>query len=47
MSKFVIEPNKIYGVIERCYSVYKVEIACYPDFDDFLEADEVEEYEEA
>ncbi len=47
MSKFVIEPNKIYDVnfcsvrffirvIERCYSDYKVE-----------EADEEEEYEEA
>lgn len=46
MSKFVIEPNKIYDVkfcsyrffmrvIERWYSDYKVEIACYPDFDDF------------
>ena len=58
MSKFVIEPYKIYDVnfcsvrffirvIERCYSDYKVVIACYPDFDDSLEADEVEEYEEA
>lgn len=46
MSKFVIEPNEIYDVnfcsvrffirvIERCYSDYKVEIASYPDFDDF------------
>lgn len=58
MSKFVIEPNKIYDVnfcsvrffirvIERCYSDYKFEISCYPDFDDSLEADEEEEYEEA
>lgn len=58
MSKFVIEPNKIYDVnfcsyrffirvIERLYSDYKVEIGCYPDFDDSLEADEEEEYEEA
>ena len=46
MSKFVIEPKKIYDVvfwsyrflirvIERSYSDYKVEIAPYPDFDDF------------
>lgn len=55
MSKFVIEPNKIYDlnfcsfrffirVIERCYS------DCFFGpfvFDDSLEADEVEEYEEA
>lgn len=34
MSKFVIEPNKIYDVNFCC-------------FDDSLEADEVEEYEEA
>lgn len=58
MSKFVIEPNKIYDVnfcsyrffirvTERLYSDYKVEIACYPDFDDSLKADEEEEYEEA
>lgn len=58
MSKVVIEPNKIYDVnfcsdrffirvIERWYSDYKVEIACYPDFDDSLEADEEEEYEKA
>ena len=50
MSKFVIEPNKIYDVndgsycffirvIERWYSDYKVEIACYPDFDDFSDSD--------
>lgn len=87
MSKFVIKPNKIYEVnfcsirffirvIGRCYPDYNVEIAPYPDFDDFsyfdlnyrgfiynnfdlsclfgpfvfddsLEADEEEEYEEA
>lgn len=46
MSKFVIESNKVYDVnfcsfrffirvIERCNSDYKVEIAYYPDFDDF------------
>lgn len=45
MSKLVIEPNKIYlvvdnsgfffiRVIERWYSDYKVEIAPYPDFSD-------------
>lgn len=28
-------------------SDYKLEIACYLDFDDSLEADEVEEHEEA
>lgn len=50
MSKFVIEPNKIYDVndgsynffirvIERWYSDYKVEIACYPDLDDFSDFD--------
>lgn len=50
MSKFVIEPNKIYDVIfwsyrffirviERLHSDYKVEIACYPDFDDFSYSD--------
>lgn len=50
MSKFVIEPNKIYEVcdgsyfffirvIERWYSDYKVEIASYPDSDDFSESD--------
>lgn len=50
MSKFVIEPNKIYDVndgsysffirvVERWYSDYKVEIACYPDFDDFSDFD--------
>lgn len=53
MSKFVIEPNKIYDVnfcsyrffirvTERWNSDYKVEIACYPDFDDSLESDEEE-----
>lgn len=46
MSNFVIEPNKIYlvsscsfrffiRVIERCNSDYTVDLACYPDFDDF------------
>lgn len=50
MSKFVIEPNKIYDVddgsncfiirvIERWYSGYKVEIAPYPDLDEFSESD--------
>ena len=50
MSKFVIEPNKIYlafdgssvffiRVIERWYSDYKVEIALYPDFCDFSDSD--------
>lgn len=50
MSKFVIEPNKIYDVsdgsslffirvIERWYSDYKVEIASYPDLDDFSDCD--------
>lgn len=50
MSKFVIEPNKIYPVvdnsgiffirvIERWYSDYKVEIAPYPDSDDFSDSD--------
>lgn len=50
MSKFVIEPNKIYDVddgsyvffirvIERWYSDYKVEIASYPDSDDFSDSD--------
>lgn len=53
MSKFVIEPNKIYDVnfcsyrffirvIECCDSDYKVQIARYPDFDDSLESDEGE-----
>ena len=50
MSKFVIEPNKIYDVddgsnvffirvLERWYSDYKVEIAPYPDSDDFSDSD--------
>lgn len=50
MSNFVIEPNKIYDVsdgsslffirvIERWYSDYKVEIASYPDLDDFSDCD--------
>lgn len=50
MLKFVIEPNKIYPVvdnsgffficvIERWYSDYKVEIAPYPDSDDFSVSD--------
>lgn len=50
MSKFVIDPNKIYDVndgsnlffirvIERWYSGYKVEIAPYPDLDDFSDSD--------
>lgn len=50
MSKFVIEPNKIYvvadssyvffiRVLERWYSDYKVEIAPYPDLDDFSDSD--------
>lgn len=50
MSKFLIEPNKIYPVvdnsgfffirvIERWYSGYKVEIAPYPDLDDFSDSD--------
>jgi hypothetical protein len=50
MSKFVIEPNKIYDVndgsnvffirvVERWYSDYKVEIASYPDLDDFNDSD--------
>lgn len=50
MSKFVIEPNKIYDVndgsyvffirvLERWYSDYKVEIASYPDSDDFSDSD--------
>lgn len=50
MSKFVVEPNKIYDVndgsysffirvVERWYSDYKVEIACYPDLDDFSDYD--------
>lgn len=50
MSKFLIEPNKIYPVvdnsgfffirvIERWYSGYKVEIATYPDLDDFSDSD--------
>lgn len=49
MLKFVIEPNKIYPVvdnsgfffirvIERWYSDYKVEIAPYPDSDDFSDS---------
>lgn len=38
MSKFVIEPNKIYDVNFCSY----IHIASYPDFDDSLEADEVE-----
>lgn len=40
MSKFVIEPNKIYDVNFSCLFGPFV-------FDDSLEADEVEEYEEA
>lgn len=50
MSKFIIEPNKIYDVadgsnvffirvIERWYSGFKVEIAPYPDLDDFSDSD--------
>lgn len=50
MSKFVLEPNKIYHVdagsycfflrvIERWYSDYKVEVAPYPDSDDFSDSD--------
>lgn len=50
MSKFVIEPNKIYlafdgssvffiRVIEPYYSAYMVEIAPYPDFGDFSYSD--------
>lgn len=50
MSKFLIEPNKIYPVIdnsgfffirviERWYSDYKVEIAPCPDFDVFSDSD--------
>lgn len=50
MSKFLIEPNKIFDVndgsysffirvVERLYSDYKVEIACYPDLDDFSDSD--------
>ena len=50
MSKFVIEPNKIYEVsdgsycffirvLERWYSAYKVELASYPDLDDFSDSD--------
>lgn len=50
MSKFVIEPNKIYDVndgsynffirvLDRWYSDYKVEIAFYPDLDDFSDSD--------
>lgn len=50
MSKFVIEPNKIYPVVDnsgfffirvtkRWYSGYKVEIAPYPDLDDFSDSD--------
>lgn len=50
MSKFVIEPNKIYDVndgscsffirvLKRWYSDYKVEVAPYPDFDDFYDFD--------
>lgn len=51
MSKFVIEPNKIYDVNDGSYSFfirvvdrwsdldYKVEIAYYPDFDDFSDSD--------
>lgn len=50
MSKFVIEPNKIYfaydgssvffiRVIERWFSDYRVEIAPYPDSGDFSDSD--------
>ena len=50
MTKFVIEPNKIYDVndgsyvffirvLERWYSDFKVEIAPYPDSDDFSDSD--------
>ena len=50
MSKFVIEPNKIYDVddgsyvffirvLKRWYSDFKVEIAPYPDSDDFSGSD--------
>lgn len=50
MSKFVIEPNKIYDaydgsnvffirVLERWYSDYKVELAPYPDSDNFSDSD--------
>lgn len=50
MSKFVIEPNKIYPVVDnsgfffirvikRWYSDYKVEIAPCPDSDDFSDSD--------
>lgn len=50
MSKFVIEPNKIYEVsdgsycffirvLERWYSFYKVELASYPVLDDFSDSD--------
>lgn len=50
MSKFVIEPGKIYSVesgnecffirvLDRWYSDYKVEIAQYPDLEDFSDSD--------
>lgn len=50
MSKFVVDPNKIYDVndgsysffirvVERWYSDYKVEISFYPDLDDFSDSD--------
>ena len=50
MSKFLIEPNRIYfcfdgsslfliRVIERCHSDYKVEIAPFPDSGYFSESD--------
>lgn len=48
--KFTIEPNKIYDVddgsnvffirvLKRWYSGYKVELAPYPDLDDFNDSD--------
>lgn len=51
MSKFVIEPNEIYDVNDGSYNFfirvldhwsslsYKVEIASYPDLDDFSDSD--------
>lgn len=50
MKKFEIQPNKIYDVsdgsnvffirvIERWHSQYKVEIASYPDLDEFSDSD--------
>lgn len=52
MSKFVIEPNKIYDVDLnfRVFIYNEFDLSCLFGpfvFDDSLEADEVEEYEEA